>query len=71
MPACRPMVVEVVLVLAQDGRCMLAFTTRMRSSSSGRMLPTNRSPIAFARGDRTGILIASAPVAAARREGRC
>ncbi len=55
--AVRPVSVEVVLVLADNGCGMSLVMIRVRSRSSRRMLPTKHSAIALARGARTGVLM--------------
>src|SRR5919107_1582181 len=53
----RPVFVEMVLKLVENGAACRWLMIRMRSRSSRRMVPTKRSAMALARGARTGDLI--------------
>jgi hypothetical protein len=57
-----PAIVVVEFVLAKYGRGVRWLMMRIRSRSSRRMVPTNRSAMALARGARTGVRIIWMPL---------
>jgi hypothetical protein len=60
----RPGRIAMRLGLGQDGVQIRSPRISIRSRSSRRRVPARRSQIAFARGDRTGVLITRVPLPA-------